>query len=294
MNAQIIDGLKTAQEIREKLRDEITEIKKMGCRPKLIAVLVGDDPASKVYVSMKGKACMELGMDSETVIVDAEQSEDYLLNLVNELNQDKAVHGILVQLPLPRHIRTERIISAVLPEKDVDGFHPINRGRLVSGEECLVPCTPLGIQQMLIHNGFSPERKHVVIVGRSQIVGMPLANLLAQKKPGANATVSLCHSATPDLKHFTLQADILVAAIGSPKRITGDMIRQGAVVVDVGMNRVDDPSAKRGYRLVGDVDFESAAKVAGAITPVPGGVGPMTITMVIANTIKAAKMSLKN
>jgi len=293
MSAQIIDGKQTAQDIRKELKNELIRLKDAGCTPKLTAVLVGDDPASKVYVSMKEKACKELGIDSETINVEADRSEDYLLKLVQDLNSNPSVHGILVQLPLPRHIKSERVISEILPEKDVDGFHPINRGRLVSGEKCLVPCTPLGIQRMLVHNGFSPEGKHVVIVGRSQIVGLPLANLLAQKKAGANATVSLCHSATADLKHFTKQAEILVAAIGAPKLITGDMIRPGAVVVDVGVNRVDDATAPRGYRLVGDVDFESALEVAGAITPVPGGVGPMTITMVMANTIQAARESLE-
>ena len=293
MSAQIIDGRQTAQEIREELKTKVVELKEAGCVPKLIVVLVGDDPASKVYVSMKGKACKEMGIDSETIQMEADRSEDDLLKLVNKFNSDPTIHGILVQLPLPGHMRTEQVISTILPEKDVDGFHPINRGRLVTGEECFVPCTPLGIQQLLIHNGFSPEGKHVVIVGRSQIVGMPLANLLAQKKQGANATVSLCHSATSDLRHFTKQAEILVAAIGAPRVITGDMIRPGAVVVDVGVNRVDEPSAPRGYKLVGDVDFESAKKVAGAITPVPGGVGPMTITMLMANTIQAARKSLK-
>jgi methylenetetrahydrofolate dehydrogenase (NADP+)/methenyltetrahydrofolate cyclohydrolase len=294
MSAKIIDGRQTAKEIREKLKTEIAELKEVGCVPKLKVVLVGEDPASQVYVSMKGKACEELGINSETIHLQADISEANLLKLINKFNADTAIHGILVQLPLPRHIRTERVLFAIKPEKDVDGFHPINRGRLVSGEECLIPCTPLGIQRMLLHNGFSPEGKHVVIIGRSQIVGLPLANLLSQKKKGANATVSLCHSATSDLRHFTTQAEILVAAIGVPRIISGDMIRSGAIVIDVGTNRVDDATAKRGYRLVGDVDFESAKEVAQAITPVPGGVGPMTITMLMANTIQAARNINKN
>ena len=292
MSAKIIDGKKTAEEIRANLRKEVEALAKENVIPKLTAVLVGDDPASKAYVSMKGKACQKLAMASETITMVANTTEKSLLNVVDDLNHDPTVHGILVQLPLPKHIRADQIIMAILPEKDVDGLHPINKGKLVMGEDCLVPCTPLGVQQLLLHNGFSFKGKHVVIAGRSQLVGMPLAIMLAQKKPTANATVTLCHSATPDLKAFTAQADILIAAMGSAYFITKDMIKPGAVVVDVGTSRVDDPTVERGYRLAGDVDYQAALEVASAITPVPGGVGPMTITMVLANTIQAAKMSM--
>jgi methylenetetrahydrofolate dehydrogenase (NADP+) / methenyltetrahydrofolate cyclohydrolase len=289
MSAIIIDGKKTAAKIKEQLKFKVDLLKQKGCIPHLSVVLVGEDPASKVYVGMKQRASEKLGMSSETIKLDENTTEEYLLKLVDRLNKDDKVHGILVQMPLPKQIDSSKVIEAIRPEKDVDGFHPVNRGRLVSGEDCFVPCTPAGMQELLLDYGFDPAGKHVVVVGRSGLVGMPFFIMMAQKKKGANATVTICHTGSGDLKPFTQQADILIAAAGRPNTITADMVKDGVVVIDVGVNRVDDLTAEKGYRLAGDVDFESVKEKAAAITPVPGGVGPMTIAMLLKSTIKAAE-----
>jgi methylenetetrahydrofolate dehydrogenase (NADP+)/methenyltetrahydrofolate cyclohydrolase len=253
-------------------------------------VLVGEDPASQVYVRMKGKACNELGMHSETVTLPATTSEDELLATVDRLNEDPKIHGMIVQLPVPDHIDSAKVLERIDPRKDVDGFHPVNVGKVAVGDASgFAPATPFGVQQMLLRAGVDTQGAHVVIVGRSNIVGKPVASLLMQKAKGANATVTVCHSRTKDIAAITRLADILIVAIGQPEFVKGDMIRPGAVVIDVGTNRVDDSTRERGYRLVGDVDFEAAKEVASAITPVPGGVGPMTVTMLIYNTVQAAK-----
>jgi methylenetetrahydrofolate dehydrogenase (NADP+)/methenyltetrahydrofolate cyclohydrolase len=293
MPAEVIDGKKIAEEIREDLRKEVDALKRQGVVPNLQVILVGDDPASTVYVRMKTKACLDLGLESETVHLPASVSQEKLLDIIHGFNSNPQVHGILVQLPLPGHISESDVLYAVHPDKDVDGFHPLNRGRLVIGEDTLVPATPAGVQQMLLRSGHSPEGKRVVILGRSLLVGMPLAILLMQKQPGANATVTVCHSRTRDLAAVTRQAEILIAAIGRAEMVTGDMVSEGVVVIDVGVNRVDDPESEKGYRLVGDVDYASVEKKAAAISPVPGGVGPMTIAMLLHNTVKAAKMQMR-
>ncbi len=290
MAATIIDGKKIADDIRQEVRRETDELKaSSGILPGLAFILVGEDPASQAYVRMKGKACEEMGFYSVTEKLPADTTEEFLLRLIRRFNMDPRIHGILVQLPLPKHIREDQILSAVDYRKDVDGFHPVNVGRLVVGQDCLKPCTPAGIQELLVRSGHDPSGKHVVVVGRSNIVGKPVMNILLQKQKGANAVVTIAHTGAPDISIFTRQADILIAAIGKPGAITGAMIRTGAVVIDVGINRVDDPTAKNGYRLVGDVDFVSASTVAGAITPVPGGVGPMTIALLMKNTLRAAQ-----
>ncbi|MFQ5706175.1 MAG: bifunctional methylenetetrahydrofolate dehydrogenase/methenyltetrahydrofolate cyclohydrolase FolD [bacterium] len=288
MVAQIIDGKKIAEEVKNSLRVRIGHLQEMGVTPGLTVVLVGENPASEIYVRMKTRACADLGIHSPTIRLPSSTSQEQLLARLSGLNQDDSVHGILVQLPLPEQIDEQEVIQSIAPEKDVDGFHPVNRGKLVMGEETLVPCTPLGIREMLVRSGFAPDGKHVVIVGRSKIVGLPLATLLVQKKPHANATVTICHTGTKDLAAYTRQADILIAALGRPKAITAEMIKPGAVVVDVGVNRVSDPSNEKGYRIVGDVEFETAVHKAKAISPVPGGVGPMTIAMLLQNTVEAA------
>lgn len=289
--AQIIDGKTISNEIREELKTEIQELKANGIIPNLVFILVGNNPASAIYVRMKGKACEKVGIKSDTIRLPESTTQTELLTQIEKLKNDESVHGILVQLPLPKHINETDILTAIPVEKDVDGFHPINKGRLASGDDTFVPCTPAGIQEMLIRSGHSPENKHVVVLGRSQIVGMPMAQLLMHKKKGANATITVCHTGTKDISFFTKQADIIIAAMGRPEVLTGDMVREGCVVIDVGTNRVDAPETEKGYRLVGDVHFESVSKKAVAISPVPGGVGPMTITMVLKNTLKAAKMS---
>jgi len=285
--AEIIDGRAVAAEIREELKKVVESLVSGGTRPGLAAVLVGNDPASRVYVRMKRKACDEVGIFSETFEY-PKTTQGELLDLIGRLNDDARFHGILVQLPLPPGIETSKVIEAVDPSKDVDGFHPVNVGRLLLGEEVMKPCTPAGIQELLRRKGIGVGGKHVVIVGRSNIVGRPLANMLSLKGESGDATVTLCHSRTVSVEKYTRMADILVAAAGRPEFIRGDMIKEGAVVIDVGVNRVDDPYSERGYRLVGDVHFESARKVASAITPVPGGVGPMTIAMLLRNTVEAA------
>ena len=293
MGATLLDGARIAAEVRGEVAADVREMQaRHGVTPGLAVVLAGDDPASAVYVRNKGRACQEAGMASETFILPQETSQKELLALLERLNGDARYHGILVQLPLPSHIDEEAAVRALDPAKDVDGLHPENMGRLVLGSPLFPPCTPSGIQQILLRSGYPPDGKHVVICGRSTIVGKPLALLLVQKRDGANATVTVCHTGTPDVAAVTRQADILVAAAGRPNTITADMVKPGAAVVDVGINRVDDPSRKRGYRLVGDVDFAGVSEVAAAITPVPGGVGPMTIAMLLSNTLRAARLQV--
>lgn len=292
MGAAIISGKDIADEIKVELKDKVAELQSKGVIPGLAVVLVGEDPASQVYVRMKGKACEELGIYSETMRYPADLSEEKLLQVIDELNENLKIHGILVQLPLPKHINETKVLERIRPEKDVDGFHPVNVGRMLIGDPGFLPCTPHGIQELLLRSGNDPGGKHVVVVGRSNIVGKPVAAILMQKKNGANATVTVCHSRTRDLPGMCRQADILVAAMGVPEFIKEDMVKEGTVVIDVGVNRVDDPSAKRGYRLVGDVDYERVKEKASAITPVPGGVGPMTIVMLMKNTILSAERAL--
>ncbi len=290
MPAKIISGKEIGDAMRAELGAQVEELRGKGVVPGLTVVLVGEDPASQVYVRMKGKACEKLGMKSDTIRMSAETSEAELLEVVERLNADDTVHGILVQLPLPKQIDEQRILHALRPDKDVDGFHPVNIGKVSVGDPTgFRPCTPYGVQQMLIRSGAEISGAHAVIVGRSNIVGRPMASLLLHKGEGGNATVTVCHSRTKDLPSVTRQADILIAAIGSPEFVKGDWIKPGAVVIDVGVNRVDDPSAEKGYKLIGDVEFEAAKEVASAITPVPGGVGPMTITMLLFNTVQAAR-----
>lgn len=292
MSAKLIDGKAIAAAIRQELGERIAALDKQGIKPGLAVVLVGEDSASKVYVGMKEKSCTELGIYSDHHHLPAETTQEELLGLVENLNADSRIHGILVQLPLPDHIDEKRIIEAVRPAKDVDGFHPVNLGRLVIGLDCFRPCTPAGVQELLVRSGVELSGKRVVIVGRSNIVGKPLANILMQKADGADATVTVAHSRTENLPELVKSADVVVAAIGRAEMITGDWIKPGAVVIDVGINRVEDPAAKRGYRLVGDVHFESASEVASQITPVPGGVGPMTIVMLMKNTVTSAEKAL--
>ena len=290
MPAEIIDGKKISSEIKESLKERIENLKKRGQAPGLAAILVGDNPASQVYVNMKAKACEKVGIHSEVYPYPKELPEDELLKKIEELNQKKTIHGILVQFPTPEQISEERVILTIDPKKDVDGFHPFNVGMMLAGKPTFLPCTPLGIQELLVRSGNDPSGKHVVILGRGSLVGRPLAPMLYQKMKGANATVTVCHTGTKDLPGITRQADILVAAMGKPRFVTADMIKPGVVVIDVGTNRIEDPSTKSGYRLVGDVDFDSVSQVAKAITPVPGGVGPMTIAMLLSNTVKACEM----
>jgi len=287
--ARIIDGNAVAREMRAELAGGIEALGRRGIVPGLTVVLVGENPASQVYVRMKGRACDEAGMKSDTVRLPAETPEAELLALIDRLNADAAVHGILVQLPLPKHMNANRVLHRIRPDKDVDGFHPENIGKVATGDPTgFRPATPYGVQQLLVRGGFETKGAHTVIVGRSNIVGRPMASLLLHDGPGGNATVTVCHSRTRDLPAVARLADILIVAIGKPEFVTGDMVRPGAVVIDVGVNRVDDAAAPKGYRLVGDVAFEAAREVASAITPVPGGVGPMTITMLLYNTVQAA------
>jgi methylenetetrahydrofolate dehydrogenase (NADP+)/methenyltetrahydrofolate cyclohydrolase len=291
--AKILDGTATSKGIRAEVALGVVEMQqKHGVTPGLAAVLVGDDPPSAIYVRNKGRACREVGIFSETFHLPQSASQDELLGLVDRLNADPRFHGILVQLPLPGQIDEGAVLMAIRPEKDVDAIHPVNVGKLAQGNADFVPGTPGGVQQLLLRNGYDPGGKHVVICGRSNIVGKPLAMLLTQKRAGANATVTICHTGTPDLGKMTRQADILVAAMGSPKTITPDMVKEQAVVVDVGINRVADPTRKSGYRLEGDVDFEAVSEKVEAIAPVPGGVGPMTIALLLVNTVTAARISI--
>ncbi len=289
--AKIIDGKKISAAILNDLRDEIATLNRKGIVPGLAVALVGDDPASQVYVRAKRRTCADLGIASFSYDLPRNCAEKRLLKLIDKLNADPKVHGILVQMPLPKQISEKRALEAIRPEKDVDGFHPINVGRLLNGEECFAACTPAGCHALLLRSGYDPAGKHVVIVGRSNIVGKPLAALLMQKAAGANATVTVCHSRTRNIGRYTREADILVAAMGVPEFIKPRMVREGAVVLDVGVNRIPDASRKSGTRLIGDVAFAGVSKKARAITPVPGGVGPMTIAMLMTNTVKAARLA---
>ncbi len=289
--ARIINGTECAKQMREEMKQEILMLKEQhGVIPGLAVILVGDNPSSMSYVNMKEKTCAELGILSRKHKFDADYPETELLALIDSLNRDPAIHGILVQVPLPDHINEEKILYKIDPDKDVDGFHPVNVGRMMIGDPGFLPCTPFGIQQLMLRSGVTIEKSHVVIVGRSNIVGKPMAMILIQKKPGANATVTLCHTGTRDIAAYTRQADILIVAAGRPRTVTADMIKEGVVVIDVGNNRIEDKTKKSGYRFIGDVDFEGVSAKASAITPVPGGVGPMTITMLMHNTIKSAKV----
>jgi methylenetetrahydrofolate dehydrogenase (NADP+)/methenyltetrahydrofolate cyclohydrolase len=288
--AEIIDGKKIAEEIKREVKEETQRLKeKKGITPGLAVILVGENPASQSYVRSKGKACEEMGFYSVTELMPADISEQALLAKIDEFNRNPKIHGILVQLPLPKHLNEQKVLEAIDPRKDADGLHPLSIGKLVIGLDTFKPCTPAGIQEMLIRSGNDPAGKHVVIVGRSNSVGKPTANILLQKERGANAIVTVAHTGAGDLTRFTKLADILIAAIGKPQIIQGEMLKDGVVVVDVGINRVEDLTKPKGYRIVGDVHFESASKVAKAITPVPGGVGLMTVAMLMKNTLKAAK-----
>jgi len=288
--AQIIEGKEIAQKIRDEVADEVQQLKKEGIVPHLTVILVGENPASQVYVRMKGKACEKAGISSETLTYPATITQAELIDRIVKLNKNPKVHGILVQLPLPSHIDENLILETISPGKDVDGFHPVNVGKLASGLlDGFVPATPAGIVELLVRSNHPPDGKHVVVVGRSNIVGKPVGLLLLRKQKGANATVTFCHSRTKDLGAVTRTGEILIAAIGQAEIIKKDMVKPGAVVIDVGVNRVDDPTQPNGYRLVGDVDFKEVSKIAEAITPVPGGVGPMTIALLLKNTVKACR-----
>jgi len=291
MPAEIISGTENAKQIREELKEEIAELKeKYNLVPGLATILVGEDPASQVYVGQKEKTSQALGIYSARYDLPAETSEEELLNLIDKLNKDQKIHGILVQLPLPKHINETNVLYAIDPKKDVDGFHPVNVGKLMIGEPDFLPCTPHGIQQLLLRSGIKIDGAEVVVVGRSNIVGKPIANILLQKKEGANATVTICHTGTRDISFHTKRADIIIVAAGKPKALTADMVKEGVVVIDVGVNRIGKSESGKDI-LVGDVDFEAVKEKARAITPVPGGVGPMTITMLMLNTLKAAKLA---
>jgi methylenetetrahydrofolate dehydrogenase (NADP+) / methenyltetrahydrofolate cyclohydrolase len=295
MTAVLIEGKPIAEEVRKELRSRIASLKDKGIVPGLAVILVGDDAPSQTYVRMKGKASEELGMYSQTIFKPNDYPENELLSLIDELNADPRIHGILVQLPLPPHIDERKVLVRIDQRKDVDAFHPVNVGKILIGDPSgFMPATPYGIQELLVRSGNAPSGKHVVILGRSNIVGKPLAAMLMQKDGRANATVTVCHSKTKNLADITRTADILISAMGAEAGfVKGDMVKPGVVVIDVGSNRVPDPSLPRGYRLVGDIDFESVRMKAAAITPVPGGVGPMTIVMLLRNTVKAAEMMLE-
>lgn len=284
----ILDGKKVSSEIKLQLQQEISSLKSKGKKlPGLAAILVGENPASEIYVKSKSKACSVVGMHSEVVKLPSGITENELLNTIEKYNNNSNIHGILVQLPLPKNINEEKIIEAISPKKDVDGFHPYNVGNLILGKDTFVPCTPAGIQELLKYYKIETEGKHVVVVGRSNIVGKPIANLMVQKNKNANSIVTICHSASKDLSFFTKQADILIAAIGKANFIDKNMVKENSVVIDVGINRVPDPALPKGYKIVGDVDFDDVSSLVSFITPVPGGVGPMTIAMLLKNTFKA-------
>jgi methylenetetrahydrofolate dehydrogenase (NADP+)/methenyltetrahydrofolate cyclohydrolase len=291
MTAKLINGNEVAQQIREELKQEVVQLKeKYNVIPGLVTILVGENPASVSYVTAKQKTSKELGFFSIQDNQPAAIAEEELLKLIDKYNKDPKIHGILVQLPLPKHINETKILYAIDPKKDVDGFHPVNVGKLMIGEADYLPCTPAGIQQLIIRTGAKIDGAEVVVVGRSNIVGKPIANILLQKQKGANATVTICHTGTKDMAFHTKRADILIVAAGKPKAITADMVKEGAVVIDVGVNRIGmTPEGKA--KLCGDVDFDGVKEKASAITPVPGGVGPMTITMLMMNTVKAAKVA---
>lgn len=289
--SEVILGKTVSESIYSELRARIEALKSEGTVPGLAVVLVGSDPASEVYVRMKGKKCEELGMHSVTVVMPDDTSEADLLKKVSELNNDDSIHGFLVQLPLPSHIDEKEVINSIDPKKDVDCFHPVNVGKMLIGEPEFLPATPAGVQQMLVRSGVDTKGKHVVVVGRSNIVGKPMMAMMVQKGAGADSTVSVVHSRTKDLPSVTRQADILIVAMGKANFITADMVKEGAVVIDVGTNRMDDPGSPKGSKLVGDVDFENVKDKVSKISPVPGGVGPMTICMLMANTVAAAEKS---
>lgn len=287
---KILSGTELAEKMRNEMKVEIIKLKeKHNLVPGLSVILVGDNPASISYVKGKEKACAEVGILSREYKFDADYKEEELLKLIKDLNHDDTMHGILVQLPLPDHINEEKVLYAIDPNKDVDGFHPVNVGKMMIGAPCFLPCTPHGIQQLIVRNGIEISGRHVVIVGRSNIVGKPLAMILVQKKPQANATVTMCHTGTKNMAEVTRLADILIVAAGRPHTVNSDMVKEGTVVIDVGVNRVEDKTKKSGFRLIGDVEFDEVSKKASAISPVPGGVGPMTITMLLHNTIQSAK-----
>ncbi|MEN6307054.1 MAG: bifunctional methylenetetrahydrofolate dehydrogenase/methenyltetrahydrofolate cyclohydrolase FolD [Anaerohalosphaeraceae bacterium] len=292
MAAQIIDGKQIAAEMREELKQKVAALKAKGVTPGLAVVLVGEDPASKSYVTAKEKACEEIGIYSSDNRIPAATTQNELLAIIDKFNKDPKIHGILVQLPLPKHINEDAVLLAIDPKKDVDGFHPVNVGRMVVGQDAYLPCTPHGVIQLLMRSGVKLDGAEVVVVGRSNIVGKPVANMLIQKAPTGNATVTICHTRTKNLAEHVRRADIIIAAAGRPNTVTADMVKPGAVVIDVGVNRIDDASKKSGFRLVGDVDFEGVKEKASQITPVPGGVGPMTITMLLFNTVQSAEKTL--
>ena len=289
MTAQIIDGKQVAADMRAEIKDEVAKLKEQGVVPGLGVILVGEDPASQSYVKAKERACEEAGIYSDDNRLPAETTQEDLIALVRKMNKDPKINGILVQLPLPKGLNEAEVLLTIDPDKDVDGFHPMNVGKMMVGEKAFLPCTPHGVIQLLLRSDVKIEGANAVIVGRSNIVGKPLANMLIQKNAKGNATVTVCHTRTKDLPHHTKQADIVIAAAGRPNTITADMVKEGVVVIDVGVNRVEDATKKRGYRLVGDVDFEGLKEKASLITPVPGGVGPMTITMLLYNTVESAK-----
>jgi len=289
MAAKIIDGKQVAADMRAELKEEVARLARDGIVPGLGVILVGEDPASQSYVKAKERACEEIGLFSDDNRLPADASQQELMAVVERMNNDPKINGILVQLPLPKHLNEAEVLLAIAPDKDVDGFHPMNVGRMVVGEKAFLPCTPHGVIQLLLRSGVEIEGANVVIVGRSNIVGKPVANMLIQKSNMGNATVTVCHTRTKNLTEHTRRADVIIAAAGRPDTITADMVKDGVVVIDVGVNRVEDSTKMRGYRLVGDVDFEAVKEKASLITPVPGGVGPMTITMLLYNTVESAK-----
>ncbi len=292
MTAEIIDGKAISREVMESLKPRIASLKEKDIIPSLTVIIVGEDPASMSYVKSKERACERLGIGSETIMLKETTSQQDLLDIIDNLNNNSRVHGILVQLPLPSQIDENAVIEAINPEKDVDGFSPINMGRLIAGQKCFRPCTPNGVMEMLARSNIDPSGKHAVIIGRSNIVGKPMAALLMQKQKGANATVTICHSRTKDIASITKQADILIAAIGRPNFVQADMVKPDAVVIDVGINRLETIGTEKGYMIVGDVLFKEVKDIASAITPVPGGVGRMTIAMLMKNTVEAAENTL--
>ena len=291
MAAKIIDGKQIAACLRSELKIEVAKLKKQSIVPGLGVILVGQDPASQSYVTAKEQACEEIGIYSDDNRLPENTTQKELIALVNKMNADPKINGILVQLPLPKHFDESEVLLTINPEKDVDGFHPINIGKMVAGEKAFLPCTPHGVIQLLQRSGVKLEGADVVVVGRSNIVGKPVANMLIQKSPTGNATVTICHTKTKDLASHTRRADIIIAAAGKPNTITADMVKDGVVVIDVGVNRIEDATKKKGFRLVGDVDFDAVKEKASLITPVPGGVGPMTITMLLYNTVESAKIA---
>ena len=291
MTAQIIDGKQIAAQMREELKAEVAELKKENIVPGLGVILIGEDPASQSYVTAKERACENIGIYSDDNHLPADTSQKDLMALVDQMNNDPKINGILVQLPLPKHLDEGEVLLKINPNKDVDGFHPTNVGKMVAGQKAFLPCTPHGIIQLLLRSNVKLEGAEVVVVGRSNIVGKPIANMLIQKSPTGNATVTVCHTRTKNLADHTRRADIIIAAAGRPNTITADMVKDGVVIIDVGVNRVEDATKKKGYRLAGDVDFEAVKEKASFITPVPGGVGPMTITMLLYNTVESAKIA---